>query len=233
MKGLKKNLTSFYFYLILTLSFILAVLIIAIIMKNTFTKKNAAKLVQLEQIIYDMRSSIHEDSMQQYQIQKIIAIIEQYNLTLPHEQKYKIAEEIYRMNKKFSNLNTELICATITFETNGTWNPEMKSSAGAMGLMQIMPTTGMFIASYEDISWTAPEDILYNPIYNIRIGSRYLASLIEMYDIDGGLAAYKGGERLASLWIGNGKESGILPPETQTFVPSVQKLYEEFQEFRL
>jgi len=180
-----------------------------------------------------MRASIHVDSVRQYNIAKIISIIEQYNVVIPLHQKYEIAEEIYRMAQKYSNLNVDLLCATITHESGGTWDPNVVSPAGAMGLMQVMPTTGMFVAAYEDVVWTSPEEILFNPIYNIRIGSRYLSTLIELYDLDGGLAAYNGGEYRAALWLGKGKAYGILAPETQDYVPAIRKLYAEYQNFKL
>jgi soluble lytic murein transglycosylase len=152
---------------------------------------------------------------------------------MPRVKKYEIAEEIYAMTKKYPVLNVDLLCATITHESAGTWDPEIISPAGAMGLMQIMPATGMFIAAYEGISWTSAQEILFDPIYNIRLGARYLSSLIELYDVDGGLAAYNGGEQRASLWIESGKMGGVLAKETQHYLPAIQRLYEEYKSFKL
>ena len=78
---------------------------------------------------------------------------------MPVHQKYEIADEIIKMTTKYDNLSVDLICATITHESAGTWNPEIKSPAGAKGLMQIMPATGMFVAAYEDISWSSSDII--------------------------------------------------------------------------
>ena len=206
---------------------------VAAAFKYAYNRDNELKIADLEKVINSMRASIHVDSVRQYNIAKIISIIEQYNVVIPLHQKYEIAEEIYRMAQKYSNLNVDLLCATITHESGGTWDPNVVSPAGAMGLMQVMPTTGMFVAAYEDVVWTSPEEILFNPIYNIRIGSRYLSTLIELYDLDGGLAAYNGGEYRAALWLGKGKAYGILAPETQDYVPAIRKLYAEYQNFKL
>jgi soluble lytic murein transglycosylase len=162
-----------------------------------------------------------------------MTIIDQYNPTMSSGLKYEIAKEIHNVSIKYENLNIDLICATITHESAGTWSPDITSKAGAMGLMQVMPTTGMFVAVYEDITWTSAEDILFNPIYNIRIGSRYLSSLISLYDVDGGLAAYNGGERRAALWLGSGKANGILAEETEKYVPAIMRLYDEYQAFTM
>jgi soluble lytic murein transglycosylase-like protein len=201
--------------------------------KYAINRKNEIKIAELEKNILEMRSAISTDAIRQYNIQKIIAIIDQYNIVMPRAKKYEIAEEIYAMTKKYSNLNVDLLCATITHESAGTWDPEIKSAAGAMGLMQIMPATGMFIASQEDIIWTSAQEILFDPIYNIRLGARYLSSLIELYDVDGGLAAYNGGETRASLWIHTGKKSGILAKETQHYIPAIQRLYKEYSSYTM
>ena len=196
-----------------------------------YIQPNAKKITSLEMMLQDLRSSMNIDSVRQYNIQRIMAIIDQYNAKMPSGQKYEIANEIYNMSIKYENLDVDLICATITHESAGTWSPEIVSQAGAMGLMQIMPTTGMFVAVYEDVTWTSAEDVLFNPIYNIRIGSRYLSSLVSLYDVDGGLAAYNGGERRASMWLVSGKADGVLHKETAKYVPAIMKLYTEYQAF--
>jgi len=93
-------------------------------------------------------------------------------------------------------------------------DPRIVSKAGAMGLMQVMPVTGMFVANYEGLTWTAPDEILFNPVYNIRLGSRLLSSLIEKYNLEGALIAYNGGEKLAATWLTNGRDSNTLWKET-------------------
>ncbi len=188
-----------------------------------------AKIEMLERAVQDLRAAMNVDSIRHAAIQKVMYIIDKYNPDMPSSEKYEIANEIYNMSLKYTNLDIDLICATITHETANTWDPNVISRAGAMGLMQIMPATGMFIAQYEGITWTSKEDVLLNPIYNIRIGSRYLASLIQMYGVDGGLAAYNGGEKRAALWIANGRADGILWSETSRYVPSVLGLYQEYR----
>lgn len=184
---------------------------------------------KLEKSLQDIRAAMNVDSVRQFTIQKIMKIISKYNPEMPSSLKYETADEIYKMSRKYSNLDVDLISATITHESGRTWDPEIVSSAGAMGLMQVMPTIGMLIAHYEGITWSSPEDILFNPIYNIRIASRYLSALIEMYDLEGGLAAYSGGEKRAAIWLAENKAEGILWTETSNYIPYVLKLYKEYK----
>jgi soluble lytic murein transglycosylase-like protein len=188
-----------------------------------------SRIKHLEKSLQDIRSAMNIDSVRQFNIQKIMAIIDRYNPDIPSGVKYEIAEEIYNMSLKYTNLDVDLICATITFETASTWNHELVSESGAMGLMQIMPTSGFLLAYYEGITWTSSEEILFDPIYNIRIGCRFLSVLIKQYDLEGGLAAYNGGEKRAALWLASDKAEGILLAETSNYIPEVLSLYEAFK----
>jgi len=194
------------------------------------TDETKQKMNKLERTLQDLRAAMSVDSVRQYNIQKIIAIIDTYNEDLSSVEKYDIANEIYTLSLKYTNLDVDLICATISHESAGSWNPKIKSHAGAIGLMQIMPATGMYLAEYESITWTNAEDVLTNPIYNIRMGTRYLSTLISYYGVDGGLAAYNGGEKQAALWIKNNKADGILWAETQNYIPAVIKLWDKYRE---
>jgi soluble lytic murein transglycosylase len=188
------------------------------------------KISQLERALQDLRSAMNVDSVRQYSIQKVIAIVNRFNPNMDSATKYEIATTIYDMSVKYPKLDIDLICATITHESGRTWNPDVVSQAGAMGLMQVMPTTGMYISKYEEISWSSPEEILFDPVLNIRIGCRYLSSLVDEYDVDGGLAAYNGGEKRASLWVKSGHAAGILWDETSNYVPSVKNIYKQYRE---
>ena len=190
--------------------------------------KATQRLSEIESTLIELKAALNVDSVRQYYIQKVIALIDRYNRSMPAEMKYNIANEIYEMSVKYSNLDVDLICATITHESAFTWNPKIVSRAGAMGLMQIMPATGMFLAESEGIPWTSAEDVLFDPVYNIRLGCRYLSTLISMYNIEGGLAAYNGGERRAALWLQKGKDNRVLWEETRGYVPAILKLYQEY-----
>ncbi|MDZ7295085.1 MAG: lytic transglycosylase domain-containing protein [candidate division KSB1 bacterium] len=162
-------------------------------------------------------------------VQKIAAIVRRYNPKLPPERVRAISREIYDMSLKYDNLDPDLICATITHESARTWDSTVVSPAGAMGLMQIMPATGAYLAELEGIEWTTAEEILFNPIYNIRLGCRYLSMLIEAYEVDGGLAAYNSGPKRAEMWLASNRNNKILYRETRGYIPAVLRLYDQFK----
>ncbi|HDP97680.1 MAG TPA: lytic transglycosylase domain-containing protein [bacterium] len=190
------------------------------------------KLREIESKLSDVRAVMDLGSLRLHNIQKILTIINQYNQGLAEKVKLEIANEIHEMCLKYSNLNVDLVCATITHESALSWNAEVVSPAGALGLMQIMPETGRELAAEEGIRWTTPEKVLFDPIINIRLGCRYLSYLIQQYEIDGGLAAYNGGERRAKLWLEKRNDKSdltLLWEETQVYVPTILKLYAQYQ----
>lgn len=193
------------------------------------SKDISLRLARFENQTGQLRSFVKVDQMRKNNIEKVMSVINRYNPFIPEELKMKIASEISDVSMQYDNLDIDLICATITHESAFTWDPEVVSPKGAMGLMQIMPYTGKFLAKIEEIDWSSPEDVLFDPVLNIRLGSRYLSSLIEMYQIDGGLAAYNGGGRIVNIWLSKNKAPGILYAETQKYVPAVLSLYEAFR----
>lgn len=187
------------------------------------------KIDQLEGAVLNTIAIVKMDHKLDYTIKKIITIIDLYNFEMEPDLKLKIAREIYEMSLKYSNLDSELICATITHETALTWNPNIVSPANAIGMMQILSTTGCSLAQEEGLKFDNIQELLYDPIMNIRLGCRYLSKLISAYNIDGGLAAYNGGMRRAEMWVRNGRAKGILHEETDKYVPSILKIYQEFR----
>lgn len=161
--------------------------------------------------------------------QRIQVLIASYNPKMPDSLKARIAREIYTMSKKYERLDIELLCATITHETGRTWNPAVVSPAGAIGLMQIMPLTGSYLARQAGLPNRDIQALLFDPIWNIRLGCRYLAFLIDAYGVDGGLAAYNGGMARAEAWLRNGKGAGILYAETALYVPAILRIYHKFK----
>ena len=187
------------------------------------------KLENIEILLNEVRGIAQIEWERQNAIKKIEIIIDQYNPAMEPELKLKIASEIFDMSKQYRNLDIELICATITHESARTWDTGIVSPANAIGLMQIMPLTGKLLAEEQGIAFQRIEDILVDPITNIRLGCRYLSMLIEAYNVDGGLAAYNGGMRRAERWVRNGRVKGILHEETEFYVPTILKYYEQYQ----
>lgn len=233
MKRDKRGLSSLKSMLLITLIFAVFISTVSFSHKLTSTEDTTKQMAFIENHLASVQNALNIESVRQYKIQRIIKIIDQYNRTITPDEKYEIADEIFKMSLKYDNLNVDLICATITHESALTWRKDVVSPVGALGLMQIMPKTGELLAIQEGIEWTTPEEILFNPILNIRMGCRYLSNLIHLYEIDGGLAAYNGGEKRAALWLKNRNNKtdwALLWEETRSYVPAVLKLYEKFQQ---
>ncbi len=194
-----------------------------------------SNVIATEQINHIETTLAAQNSLQaihaerQSSLEKVTQIISRYNADMSDSLKLAIANEIYLMTQKYPNLNVNFISATITHESAKTWDPKVTSYVGAMGLMQVMPQTGAFLAVEEGIEWTSAEDILYDPILNIRLGCRYLNDLVGLYEKDGGLAAYNGGPKRAEMWIAGNRNNQILWEETRSYVPAVLELYHKFR----
>jgi len=74
------------------------------------------------------------------------------------------------------------------------------SSAGAVGLMQLMPGTAQEVARSMGIRYQAA--LLSDPEYNVRLGTQYLASMIRRYDgrAQDALSAYNAGPGRINQW---------------------------------
>jgi len=91
----------------------------------------------------------------------------------------------------------ETILAVIRIES--TFDVEAQSEAGAIGLMQLLPSTAEEIARELRMKWTG-EETLRDPAANIEMGAYYLTKLLRRFnDLAGALAAYNEGPgRVAS-----------------------------------
>ena len=99
-----------------------------------------------------------------------------------------------------NDLDPSLVASLINVESS--FNANAKSSSGAIGLMQIMPKTGEFVA--EMLNEEYKEENLYNAKTNIKYGCRYLKYLKEKFnDEKTVLYAYNAGEGSVKLWLNN------------------------------
>ena len=97
-----------------------------------------------------------------------------------------------------SGLSAALIAAVIMTESG--FNPQALSSAGARGLMQLMPETAEFIANKEGI--TFDKSRLFEPEYNITLGTAYIKYLVDTFsDTDTALCAYNAGPTRVKEWL--------------------------------
>ncbi|WPK12333.1 lytic transglycosylase domain-containing protein [Lysinibacillus louembei] len=132
---------------------------------------------------------------------------EAYNELLAGASRYK--ETIAKAAATY-NLPEKLIAAVMKQESN--FNPEVVSTAGAVGLMQLMPGTSKYLG-------------VQNPTdaeQNIMGGAKYLRQMLNQFgqNLETALAAYNAGP-------GNVKKYDGIPPfkETQNYVQKVLNYY--------
>jgi soluble lytic murein transglycosylase len=79
---------------------------------------------------------------------------------------------------------------------------EAVSSAGAIGLMQLMPATGRSVAPQVAVDWRGRQT-LFEPDSNIAMGTRYLSEVMERMGQHPALAAaaYNAGEHRVNVWL--------------------------------
>ncbi len=93
-----------------------------------------------------------------------------------------------------------MVLGIIRQESN--FDIEATSSAGAKGLMQLMPKTAEHEARMMNQPYT-PEFLTRRPNTNVRLGSHYLGRLLDRYDGHPALAfaAYNAGESRVDQWL--------------------------------
>ena len=119
-------------------------------------------------------------------------------------------EKLVREASERHHVDPALVRAVIQTESN--WNASAFSRKGAMGLMQLIPTTAQRFGASD----------AFNPKQNVDAGVRYLSTLLERYNgnLDLALAAYNAGEGAVDRAHG-------IPAfrETRNYVQRVQEAY--------
>ena len=119
-------------------------------------------------------------------------------------------EKLVREAAERHQVDPALVRAVIETESN--WNPSAVSRKGALGLMQLIPTTAQRFGANN----------AFSPKQNVDAGVKYLKTLLERYNgnLDLALAAYNAGEGAVDRAHG-------IPSfrETQNYVQRVQEAY--------
>jgi soluble lytic murein transglycosylase len=128
--------------------------------------------------------------------------------------------QIVRGHARNYHLDPALLAAVIEQESK--FDANARSSAGAVGLMQLTPQTAEGIAQYTGGSKFVLSD-LTDPEINVRYGAWYLRHLLDKYgDERTALAAYNAGQENVDRW--RAAHESVQFPETRAYVDRVERL---------
>lgn len=165
----------------------------------------------------------------------LFGVFKVQNIVLKKIYPTKYSEYVYKYAKEY-NVDPILVFAIIKAESN--FNPKVVSSSNAIGLMQVMDSTGEEIARKLEINFEKKSS-LYNPELNIQIGTKYFSNLMKEYNNNYLLAltAYNAGIGNVKRWIEQGviKEDGsdienIPYKETNNYVRKIIRDYKIYKE---
>lgn len=140
----------------------------------------------------------------------------------------KYQQDIENYAKEF-DVEGALIASVSNAESS--FNENAVSFKGAVGLMQLMPSTAQWLAEKLKISFD--EEKLLEPQYNLRLGSYYLSYLINYFGNEKvAICAYNAGPNCVKNWLNDktysedGKTLTKIPyTETQNYLNRVYKNY--------
>ena len=125
--------------------------------------------------------------------------------------------------------NTSLLLLAALIRQESFFNPRAGSSAGALGLTQVIPSTAQEIAADLGLEGEFSDQDLLRPAISILFGAHYLSEQLDAFDgqLAPALAAYNGGPGNASRWLkAAGEDEDLLLEQisfdqTQTYVKVV------------
>lgn len=150
----------------------------------------------------------------------------------------KLHEEFVSMYSDEYGVDENLVFAVIKAESN--FQEDAVSHKDALGLMQIMKETAEDVArKYNiEIDFNNSEREILNVQNNIKIGTKYLAVLLEKYkNIEVAVAAYNAGIGIVDNWIekeiikSDGSDIENIPyKETNNYVRKILRNYKIYQD---
>jgi len=152
---------------------------------------------------------------------KILKIIEDFQVGFKDQEIGELTNVIYEESKKYSYDPLLLLSLILT---ESCFRKGQISEMGALGLMQVKPSVGYDLCQRRGLNWKG-ELSLFEPAFNIQLGSLYLFELILKFkDVKKAIIAYNVGENALELRLKTGEK---LPSH---FLSEVVKKYKELKE---
>ena len=140
------------------------------------------------------------------------------NYAKPHYEKSQIKAMV---TQEAARIGVPISLGLAVAKAESDFNPYALSSAGARGVMQIMPATA-------EKEYGIHRNRLWEPRLNIRLGLHFLKRLINRYQgrVDLALSYYNGGSAVGDL------PNARIIPATYGYVRKVMKLQQRYQRSR-
>ena len=131
----------------------------------------------------------------------ILKMVRQHRLTADEKWRKKLADAIYH-EAMAAEVDPLMVASIIASESS--FQSEVVSRAGAVGLMQLRPFVAEDVARRRNVEWHGTET-LHSPELNVRLGALYFKELVERFDGDelNALAAYNRGPTRLSRQLRN------------------------------
>jgi soluble lytic murein transglycosylase len=157
-------------------------------------------LAEIHTLVRVQKNKIEDLRSENGRLQTTVRVrefLERNRIRMERDQVEHIARSVHEASARFQ-LPPEMILAVIRIES--AFDPNALSHKGAIGLMQILPSTAQEIARELQMEWSG-DDLLRDPSANIAMGAYYLTKLIGQFDdLAVALAAYNHGPgRIAEL----------------------------------
>jgi len=183
-----------------------------------------ALIIYLVQDRFELQGILREQQLKINELEeklKILDIIEEFQVGFKDQEVAQLTQVVYDESKKYG-YDPLLILALILTESS--FRKGQISEMGALGLMQVKPSVGHALSQRRGLHWKG-ELSLFEPAFNIQLGTLYLFELILKFkDVKKAIIAYNLGENALKLHLKEGQN----PPTY--FLRRVLKKYKELEE---
>ncbi|MBI5903080.1 MAG: lytic transglycosylase domain-containing protein [Deltaproteobacteria bacterium] len=170
----------------------------------------------------NFRSSSSRRASDKNTMNAVLDILRENRTGLASAEEFKLAQVITGESEAH-RIDPLFILALI--KTESTFYNWSRSLNGALGLMQILPSTGRGIASELNLKWAGNETLL-DPFMNVKMGIHYFSTLKDRFNDDTArtLAAYN----IGPTYLSSNMDAGM--DVTGGFVKKVLENYRDMKE---
>lgn len=154
-----------------------------------------------------------------------------------HEFIYPLVyqEELMAASEEFS-IDSCMLASLVYCESS--FQADAVSGVGAIGLMQIMPDTGLWLSGKIELETEYSTESLYDPQTNLRLGCWYLRYLYDRYDgqWQEALTAYIAGQGQVDRWLedpelsADGRHLDVIPgQDVKEYAAKVMRIHENYK----